>query len=183
MLPVWGGEFKGVKINEVRKDFKGPKTPNKSSLETNKHIEKEIKAARKNAENAISSKGLNELRGLSEAMNKISNSPKYTFNQESAKKRYTDIKDDINKRIAELESKNNVNPLQNNEISSEQVKTKKKKQIPRVSSGVVPVKIVNEEQVGTNNQVVKIPLNNKKTSERIGRKIGSSQEKMVLTYQ
>ncbi|WP_207551847.1 hypothetical protein [Rodentibacter trehalosifermentans] len=103
-----GGKFKGVKISEVRKDFKGPKTPNKSSLETNKHIEKEIKAARRNAENAISSKGINELRALSERINKISNSPKYTFNQESVQKEYQDIKSLIDKRIAELESPKSI---------------------------------------------------------------------------
>ena len=28
-----GGKFKGEKINEIRKDFTGPKTPSKASLE------------------------------------------------------------------------------------------------------------------------------------------------------
>ena len=34
-----GGKFNGVKINEVRKDFKGPKTPDKKILEKNKSEE------------------------------------------------------------------------------------------------------------------------------------------------
>lgn len=39
-----GGKFKGEKINEIRKSFNGPKTPQKEILETNKQITKESQA-------------------------------------------------------------------------------------------------------------------------------------------
>ena len=38
-----GGKFNGVKINEVRKDFKGPKTPDKKVIQQNKKAEKQAK--------------------------------------------------------------------------------------------------------------------------------------------
>ena len=45
-----GGKFKGVKINEVRKDFKGPRTPSKSLLDANRQQE----ISSKKAESSIS---------------------------------------------------------------------------------------------------------------------------------
>lgn len=37
-----GGKFKGDKIGEIRKSFNGPKTPQKVTLEANKHLNKEL---------------------------------------------------------------------------------------------------------------------------------------------
>lgn len=51
-----GGKFNGTKINEVRKDFKGPKTPSGDVVKANKVIEHNIKFAQHEANKAIISR-------------------------------------------------------------------------------------------------------------------------------
>ena len=57
-----GGKFKGVKINEVRKDFKGPRTPSKSLLDANRQQE----ISSKKSENAQALKSASENKSLPE---------------------------------------------------------------------------------------------------------------------
>lgn len=133
-----GGKFNGQKINEIKKDFKGSKTPSISDLETEKYIEKTLGNAHSNANSLIKKGDVKQLKSLSETIGRLSTSSIATFNRESVKNRYIEIKNSVDKRIEELESKNRVTgvkSLEKTELSIKQVKSKKKMQIPQVGIG------------------------------------------------
>ncbi|HDL5187674.1 TPA: hypothetical protein PXA68_002017 [Mannheimia haemolytica] len=99
-----GGKFKGEKINEIRKSFNGPKTPQRETLETKKQLEKNVQTVTRKTEEKIKSADVPELRSLSKTLENISRSAVATLNNESVQQEYLKLKGKVDKRIAELEN-------------------------------------------------------------------------------
>lgn len=152
-----GGKFKGEKINEIRKSFNGPKTPQRETLETKKQLEKNVQTVTRKTEEKIKSADVPELRSLSKTLENISRSAVATLNNESVQQEYLKLKGKVDKRIAELENSSKIVEKQpNTNIEKEKANKeskKKSKSIPEIPAGTVPVKIVNEEQVGLVNNL------------------------------
>lgn len=139
-----GGKFKGQKINEVRKSFNGPKTPNKEHLDSEKQLDKELNLAQKIVNKKIMDNDLSDLKSLSGTLERLSKSSVYTFNQKRGKQGYLDLKAKIDERISVLESKTKtqVKPDKNELLKKTKLAT------PQISAGSVPIEIVNEEKMG-----------------------------------
>ena len=99
-----GGKFKGEKINEIRKSFNGPKTPQRERLETNKQLEKKVQTVTRKTEEKIKSADAPELRSLSKTLENISRSVVATLNNESVRQEYLKLKDKVDARITELQA-------------------------------------------------------------------------------
>lgn len=80
-----GGKFNGVKINEVRKDFKGPRTPDKKTILQNKKAEKQAKEEQRlKREAEILRKPKKEKSVLQQYRDRVSrliNNPEYNFSK------------------------------------------------------------------------------------------------------
>ncbi|MDP0346717.1 DUF5710 domain-containing protein [Glaesserella parasuis] len=79
-----GGKFNGVKINEVRKDFKGPKTPDKKIIQQNKKAEEEqrLKREAETLQPSSEDKPKKEKSALQQYRDRVSNlinNPEYNF--------------------------------------------------------------------------------------------------------
>lgn len=105
-----GGKFNGVKINEVRKDFKGPKTPDKKIIQQNKKAEKQAKEEQRlKREAEILRKGreaLSRQQEIKKELFPISNEKSGTFGKpvketEKPKKEHGDINSFIRKAFGE----------------------------------------------------------------------------------
>ncbi|MDD0824651.1 DUF5710 domain-containing protein [Mannheimia sp. AT1] len=103
-----GGKFKGEKINEIRKGFNGPKTPQREILETKKQLEKNVQTVTRKTDEKIKSVDVPELRSLSKTLENLSRSAVATLNNESVQQEYLKLKDKVDERISELENSSKI---------------------------------------------------------------------------
>lgn len=131
-----GGKFKGEKINEVRKDFNGPKTPSNATLKNSNSSKSSTKQDKSSHKKVDFSDTKNEVRERIretnlDRLNKLSAElfRKFTDNKipESVRAEYNKLRKDVNNRINELKNgKESNDSPKKTELSGSTAHNKKK---------------------------------------------------------